>query len=214
MSADSTELVGSIDRIQLQYQSCQGANNNNNDLQAFVQQLVNDNKLTTTEQDIFKTRIIGNNKCREATKSFLTDKGFERGFTVDQTKWTYIVGKGFEEEDDSLVPIPNGRLLKEMMEALEIPIVRRVCLDCRNTHENIYYRRLTDMPENFDLLDTLANNWFSKDNEFNVDFALYSSWIDAYFDTNRWQACNFDDRHVGFPRDCGPTKLVGGQWNS
>lgn len=207
-------LTGSLDEIIIKYQSCQGANNKDNDLEAYVEKLVSDGKLTTSEQDIFKTRLVGMNQCEESTENYIRNKGFERGFTIDKTKWTYVTGKGFEEEDKSLVPIHNARAFKEMIDSLEVPIVRRVCLDCLNTHENIYYRRLTSMPDDFDLLDTLTNNWSNEDNAFNVDFALYSTFIDAYFDTNRWKKCNFNGRLVGFPRHCGPEKLIKGQWNS
>jgi hypothetical protein len=41
------------------------------------------------------------------------------------------------------------------------------------------------MPDDFDLLDTLMNNWMSKDIMLNVDFAIYSSRLDAYDDMNR-----------------------------
>jgi len=213
-AVDESAMSGVLERVSLKYQSCQGANNNNNDLAAYVQQLVDDGKLTAAEQNVFKTRVVGNNQCAAATESKIRDEGFERGYAVDPAKWTYVTGKGFEEEDDSLVPVRDSRLFREMFEASEVPVVRRVCLDCRNTHENIYYRRLTNMPEDFDLLDTLTNNWFDENNAFNVDFALYSSYADAVFDENRWEACNFNDRGVGFPRDCGPDRLVGGQWTS
>jgi len=29
-----------------------------------------------------------------------------------------------------------------------------------------------------------------------------------------WTFCNYDDNSIGFPRDCGPTRFVGSQWNS
>ena len=98
--------------------------------------------------------------------------------------------------------------------AQDVPIVRRVCRHCRTSHKDTYYRRLTDMSDDFDLLDTLMNNWMSKDNMLNVDFAIYSSHLDAYYDTNRWQYCNYDDKGIGFPRDCGPSGRVSYNWNS
>jgi hypothetical protein len=102
-----------------------------------------------------------------------------------------------------------------MVEAQDVPIVRRVCPSCsRQSHKDIYYRRLTPMPDDFDLLDTLMNNWVDTDNKHNVDFALYSTHLDAFYDTNRWTHCNFNYNRVGFPRDCGPTSLVGNQWNA
>ena len=101
-----------------------------------------------------------------------------------------------------------------MVEAQDVPIVRRVCPDCSRSHKDIYYRRLSPMPDNFDLLDTLMNNWVDVDNVLNEDFALYSTHLDAYYDVNRWTTCNYNDYGIGFPRDCGPTGLVGGNWNS
>ena len=47
-----------------------------------------------------------------------------------------------------------------------------------------------------------------------TDFELYSSKEDALAGRNPWKYCNYDDPGVGFPRDCGKTGGVGGQWNS
>ena len=88
MKADAQSLVGNLDFTRLSYASCQGANNKNNNLEAYVQQLVNDGKLTTTQQNIFKIRVIGDNQCVSAIDSLIESKGFERGFGIDTTKWT------------------------------------------------------------------------------------------------------------------------------
>ncbi len=69
------------------------------------------------------------------------------------------------------------------------------------------------MPDDFDLLDTLMNNWMSKDIMLNVDFAIYSSHLDAYYDTNRWQYCNSDDKGIGFPRRCRSSGRDSYNWN-
>ena len=206
----SAGFVGEISSISLHFQSCQGANNNNNDLRAFVQQLVDDGKLSTVEQDIFNSRVIGKNNCSTAKQNLLTSQGFEKGYDIDKSKWTFVVGEGFDDE----TPITDARLFKEMVEDLEVPIVRRVCPTCSDSHKDTYYRRLTAMPDDFDLLDTLMNNWFDTDNNHNVDFAIYSSYLDAFSDVNRWQFCNFNDPGIGFPRDCGPVKRVNNNWNS
>jgi hypothetical protein len=99
-------------------------------------------------------------------------------------------------------------------EAQDVPIVRRVCAGCNFSHRDIYYRRLTPMPDDFDLLDTLMNNWIDTDNVLNEDFALYSTHLDAFYDTNRWTYCNYNVPGVGFPRDCGPNGMVASNWNS
>jgi len=97
-------------------------------------------------------------------------------------------------------------------------ILRRLCVNCARSHKEIYYRRFDSdgmLPDGFNLLDTVKNNWFSSQhNRFNVNFALYSTYEDALSDSNRWRYCNFNDRTVGFPRDCGPIGKVGGNWNS
>ena len=206
----SSGYTSAIDRISLQFQSCQGANNKNNDLEAFVEQLVRDGKLSTAEQDVFTSRVVGDHNCPSATDTFLGLSGFEAGYDIDDTKWTFIVGEGFDDEE----PVLDDRIFKEMIEAQEVSIVRRVCPSCQSTHRDIYYRRFTEMPEDFDLRDTLMNNWFDTNNAFNVDFALYSTHLDAYLDRNRWTFCNFNDGGIGFPRDCGPNGRVNNQWNS
>jgi len=135
----SSGYTSAIDKISLQFQSCQGTNNRNNDLEAFVEQLVYDGKLSTDEQEIFKGQVVGNHNCPTATDELLASSGFQRGYNIDETKWTFIVGEGFPDE----APLLDGRILKEMIEVQDISIVRRVCPSCRITHRNIYYRRLT-----------------------------------------------------------------------
>lgn len=173
---------------------------------------MNDGKITTVEQDIVKTHIVGDNQCNNAITNVLESNNFIKGFDIDSDKWTFIAGEGFPEEDR----IKDTRLFKEMFEAQDqsMQIVRRVCPSCDATHKDIYYRRLTAMPDDFDLLDTLMNNWFDTNNTLDVDFALYSSYMDAYYDQNRWTFCNYNDPGIGFPRDCGPKGRVNHNWNS
>ena len=123
---------------------------------------------------------------------------------------TISTGERFGDRESVL----NSRLFREMVEAQDVPIVRRVCAGCNLSHRDIYYRRLTPMPDDFDLLDTLMNNWIDTDNILNEDFALYSTHLDAFYDTNRWTYCNYNNPGVGFPGDCGPNGKVGSNWNS
>ena len=142
---------------------------------------------------IFQMRFSNSSQGRTLLKLkvLLASHDFEKGFNVDTSKWTYIVGEQFDDDE----PILDARLFKEMVEAQpeEFRIVRRVCPTCSESHRDIYYKRLESMPDDFDLLDTLMNNWFDKNNTFNVDFALYSTYMDAYYDENRWTFCNFND---------------------
>ena len=204
-------FTGVVNHVSVAYQACQGANNSNNNLSAFVEQLNIDGKLSNESKAIVDSRIVGNNNCPAVRDELFASKSIASGYEIDTASWTYVIGEGFDNVGD---PIMDARLFKAMFEALEVPIVRRVCPSCSGSHRDIYYRRLTPMPDDFDLLDTLMNNWMSLNNTLNVDFALYSTSLDAYYDVNRWTYCNYDDPGVGFPRDCGPTNRVNNNWNA
>jgi len=156
------------------------------------------------------------NDCEDANTEFMNSKFLvptgPRDFNVDLTKWATVVGQGLMRShaiSDSelrtfLAESPNG-------------IIWRKCLYCTDTHKNIYYKRITDLPpsEDLDFLGLLESNWYSTpSNELNVDFELYSSYEEALAGTGKWLFCNYDDEEVGFPRDCGPTKKYDNQWNS
>jgi len=93
-------------------------------------------------------------------------------------------------------------------------LVERTCPSCAGDYQTIVYKRTSTMPVGKDWYQLFMQDWFSSQNNLNTDFKLYSSVSDAESDTNPWQFCNYDDPGVGFPRDCGKTGAVGGQWNS
>jgi hypothetical protein len=126
-----------------------------------------------------------------------------------EVNWTYFMGKGYPNE----TPVISNEELMTMLPGIPFT-VRRLCPNCLPSHQDIYYRRLTPLPEGFNLLDTLMNNWFSQSNLLNEDFSLHSTYEDAVLGVNGWEICNYDDPGVGFPRDCGPKELIGAQWNS
>jgi len=131
---------------------------------------------------------------------------------------------GYVQRDTNWIPIyGKGRFTYPRMGAAEarnlindgLRIVKRRCTDCVDTHVNIFYKRVTPIPEDFDIMDLFLENWFEKEgNVFNVDFKLYTTLQDAKDDVDPWVYCNYNYDGVGFPRDCGPEKHVGGQWNS
>jgi len=92
--------------------------------------------------------------------------------------------------------------------------VRRLCLDCSSSHQDIFYKRLTKVPLDMNIKDLFLSDWIDTDNKLRVDFELYSIFEDALINSNRWKFCNYNDRTIGFPRDCGPDSGVGWQWNS
>jgi len=147
--------------------------------------------------------------CATAEAAYTESKGFRKS----AAEWVPVAGMGSLYADyadnfrDIWAQSPNQ-------------ILRRICAHCQSTHQDIYYRRFdtTGLPADFDLLYVVTDYWHSspdiEHNDFNTDFKLYSTYEDAIADTNAWTFCNFNDGNVGFPRDCGPTGFVGGQWNA
>lgn len=93
-------------------------------------------------------------------------------------------------------------------------IIRRECADCTASHKKIYYLRLTDVPAGLSAYDLFLDHWVDKFNKLNVDFRLYGSMEDLKADKDKWTYCNYNDKGVGFPRDCGPASYTPSQWNA
>jgi len=92
-------------------------------------------------------------------------------------------------------------------------VVQRHCSGCAGDYKNTVYKRTSPMPVGKDWFQLFHHDWFSANNKLNTDFKLYTNSADFLSDTNQWNFCNYDDAGVGFPRDCGKTGAVGGQWN-
>merc|ERR1711915_1081149 len=72
---DTTLLTASATIAKFEFNSCEGADNTNNDLAAYYQQLVNDGKATDSEKAAFDKYVVGENGCDEAIADFLDTKG-------------------------------------------------------------------------------------------------------------------------------------------
>ena len=87
-------IVSVIDKVSVRFETCQGANNKNNDLSAFVQQLVDDGKVGAKEQEILASRVVGNDQCSTKRDELLRNSGYESGsYYIDESRWKYIIGK-------------------------------------------------------------------------------------------------------------------------
>jgi len=89
-------------------------------------------------------------------------------------------------------------------------IIRRECSGCAASHQDVYIK--VTNPSSWDAYGELLVTWTA--HNFRRDFNIYSSLADAKADRNPWRWCNGGVRHIGFPRDCGPTGRHNGQWNS
>merc|ERR1712226_674095 len=163
------------------------------------------------QQEVFKTYIVGNNQCQNTIDAFLEARGYKPGIALDEASWTYVMGEGDLARPDE--QIYDGLKVTTMFNESPNKIMRRVCTEFYSTHKDIYYKRLTPLPANFDMLNLMMNDWVSQDNLLNVDFELYSTYTDALVGdaSKRWTYCNYNDLGIGFPRDCGPTGRV--NWN-
>jgi len=173
---------------------------------------------TPSEQNALANRIV--DTCDTATSKFMNDRFMVPGTKqspVDLTKWTPVVGKGYLYYPT--IGEDSFRQLMTLRPDNRYPLVYRHCPFCSDfNYRNIYYRRYPNRPypTNLDFLNLFMSNWTSVDNTLGVDFDLYGSYSDAINGVNSWKVCNYDDPSgaVGFPRDCGPTTLGSGYWNS
>jgi hypothetical protein len=104
---------------------------------------------------------------------------------------------------------------------LSLPFYMKFTSNQDYPYNNIIYKRLTPIGD-WDFFRLLHFDWFSNKpidgkpitNQMYIDFVLYDNISDAKADVNAWKFCNYDDPGVGFPRDCGKEKAVGGKWIS
>jgi len=167
--------------------------------------------------------LVGDGGCEQSSLNFKNDK-----FLVPTTKQLYVTDEAMWEQwaGYGLLYYPfNRRKYDESLEELDTylrnyfaessqPIVYRHCKSCLESHQHIYYKRITAWPSADDqnIADLFLNNWSSTpNNERDVDFNLYSSYEDALNNVDAWSYCNYDGG-VGFARDCGPMGYVGSQW--
>ena len=69
-------LRAEIGDIDIEFNSCQGANGNNNDLSSYYEQLVIEGKATEEEMYELENYLVGETYCREAIDSFLDEQGY------------------------------------------------------------------------------------------------------------------------------------------
>jgi hypothetical protein len=160
--------------------------------------------------------------CSTSRKKFLNERFLISGLTTqfdapDPTKWKQFAGRGttfYPTKTTDLKVLESE--FRTQFALSPNKIVYRHCPRCLTSHQHIYYRRITPLPDpnTFNFYDLFLSNWISKNNVLNVDFELYSTYDDAINRNNKWMYCNYDESLVGFPRDCGVTAYTPCQWNS
>jgi hypothetical protein len=209
-NVDTAGFSGEVTHVDIDFNACQGVDRNNN-LENFYQRLVSDELATTGQLTSLRDgHIVGDNQCDEAVAAFFDGEGYSSGFS--DPNWTYVFGRRDLEQPGLDY---SEKLFRAAFAANPNQIVRRLCPNCKESHKDIYYRRITPLPDDMNFKFLLQSNWVSQDNTLGTDFRLFSSYSDALENdpAKSWTFCNYDD-NTGFPRDCGPTAAVGCQWNS
>lgn len=125
--------------------------------------------------DAIDTHLVGT--CPKVPASFR-----DKGYNIRDLNWIPLHGKGkfnYPQMSTSAArDLING-------DGTNFKIVQRTCVDCVPTHVKIFYKRLTPIPDDLDVMDLLLQNWFDvTGNEFNKDFKLYNYYQDAVLDMN------------------------------
>jgi len=76
-AADTKTFTAKLLDVDIEFNACQGANNNNNDLEAYYKRLVNRGKATQANLEKLQKILVGKNgrKCDTAIEAFLASKG-------------------------------------------------------------------------------------------------------------------------------------------
>jgi hypothetical protein len=177
---------------------------------------------SVAEQAKMKTHITGGATC--PTSTFLNERFFVSGSTnqfskPNPQKWEHVAGQGQAfKATKTFDKVSRNKPFMEAFQKSPNKVVMRQCHNCLESHQFIYYRRMTAVPTSMNLFDLFLDNFATDENSKNVpgvDFKLFSTYEDALALQKNWTYCNEGgDEGIGFPHDCGPDSYVGCQWNS
>ena len=166
----------------------------------------------TEKIQALKKKIVGT--CDEGVNSLLKEHGYATGspwWHASSDTWTPLSGNRF-----LYYPTITQDDFQEAYQASDTKIIRRVCTSCKLSHKDTYYRRVANedqLPEGFDLVETLYSSFQETNNQMGTHFNIYSTYEDAVNSQNPWLFCNYSS-DKGFPSECGPTGQTIKQWSS
>jgi len=73
-SANSKSFEASLDNVSIEYASCEGANGNNNDLEAYFERLVNEGRRDPSELECLQEILVGEDNCEDAISDLLSNQ--------------------------------------------------------------------------------------------------------------------------------------------
>ena len=176
--------------------------------QAYMARLYYEGEVTN-EQFGQLGRIITDDGCKEATKYQLNQAGLTSGYVHDEDNWSFVAGRDdMSRYHDGYGNKAFSRAMDTFSSSAPNGILYRICPNCVDTHKKIYYRRLTEIPESFDLLTNILyrSDNGGGNNVWGEDFSLHSTYEDALSGANPWK-CPGDSYSYGsgFPGNCSPS---------
>jgi len=209
-TASTKSFTGEISSIEIEFNSCQGFANTNNDLAAYVQRLTRENHMTSEQRHHLYNYIVGKNRCDQVRKHYTEDKyGLTLGYNPGD-QWTMIVGR-----DTFSYNAITSSLFRVLYDEAPLKIIYRICPKCDGPWQKVYYRRVAEeIPADYDLFHALKSNWVANPNEQNnIHYNLYSTFQDAVDQTNPWTKI-VHGGNKGMPGDSGPNESKHNQWTN
>jgi len=206
----------SLTSISLTFTACNGYNGQNNNLEAYAQRLYYEKKINSTQMAQLSKSIVGNNNCIFAASAHLRSKGYTPGYqeSSSDTGMVQIVGKGLLLMDGNSADMSRGNMcdlsFSDLYRNSSTGILLRICQDCDPAQQKIYVRFNPGFSPNGPKSSAPFLYWlkgYSFDNatvmgEYNVAWAMYSTYSDALARVNPWP-CVYN-WNTFFPGDCDP----------
>ena len=134
-------------------------------------------------------------------------------FLLPESNWVPIVGYGRlnipGKRDGVNIEYDNfANKSPQLLYESAHNIIRRICWDCDEAFQDLYYRRYTSVAD-FDLWYSLLRDFkHEPGNQYDRDFNIFSTYEDAVKNINAWQYCEEEHDGVlrGFPGLCRPTE--------
>mmetsp|Transcript_31451 Transcript_31451/g.57611 ORF Transcript_31451/g.57611 Transcript_31451/m.57611 type:complete len:1535 (+) Transcript_31451:73-4677(+) len=206
--ADNKAFDSKLTSVHIEFNACQGIDNRNNDLWAYIARLYYQDDITR-EQFGEAGRIITNTNCDQANLHQLNKNSLTPGYDHDTDEWTRVAGRDSMHLTD---PYGHRAFTRSLVPSTGDPdnthygIIYRACQSCVATHMKIFYRRKKPVPDELNLqYQVLYSGSKHTNNVWNVDFSIHSTYEDALNNVNPWECPgnNFDYRYTFYGR-CSP----------
>ena len=226
-ASNTNTFVATLTDITIKFAACTGIDPTgaakNNDLWAYANRQFISGRIPRSKLQLLSKKIVGDNNCLAAQKRLFSSKQLIRGYTSKASEWTLLAGRESLGNETS-IGRDASKYLMGVNTASPPSILRRLCATCATTHQILYYKRLTPVPFELNLVDQLKSGRTSvTGNQYGVDFLIFASYKDTK-DANNTKAwlCPMYKYTSGFPGDCAPDNttlssqevIFGNPWSS